>query len=372
MTAGSPFNIMVTAEDNNGNTVTAYTGTVTFTSTDSYPGVVLPADYTFTPSDNGTHTFTVTLFTAGMQKITVTDTANSSLTDSATVTVGQASPSQFDLTAPSTTVAGTPFNLTVAAVDPYGNPVTGYSGTVILLTTDHDTTPSIYTFTQSDNGSHTFAVTLFTAGVQTLTVSDAANEAITRTANVSVQAASATQLQVIAPSTAASGTPFDLIVVALYPYGNTATNYQGTVAFSTSDSDPGVKLPAAYTFTTGGGGDNGAHAFLAGVTLITPGNQTITVTDTANTITGNATVTISPPPGGNAAEPQTPITNAGQPAQQVVLLDRLFSSFTEKNPPLFLAHPEHKGFADDPLGGEHELLSSTLGSRLGIIPLAIK
>jgi hypothetical protein len=172
--------------------------------------------------------------------------------------------------------------LTVAAVDPYGNAVTGYSGTVLLITTDHDTPPSAYTFTQSDNGSHTFAVTLSTAGVQTLLVRDAANGAIMNTATVTVQAGSATQFQVIAPPTASSGIPFDLILVALDPYGNIATSYQGTVTFNCTDTDPGVMLPGTYTFTTGSGGDNGVHDFVAGATLITPGDQTITASDTVN------------------------------------------------------------------------------------------
>ena len=151
---------------------------------------------------------------------------------------------------------------------------------------------------------------------------------------MTVQAAPASQFLVAAPSNVTSGVPFDVIVLALDPYGNIATSYQGTVTFSSSDTDPGVMLPTPYTFTTGSGGDNGVHDFVAGVTLITPGNQTITATDTANGITGNAAVTVSapptPPPGGGATGPRTPITNGvGQPAQQVVLLEQLFSSANE-------------------------------------------
>jgi parallel beta-helix repeat protein len=64
----------VTAEDTYGNVVTAYTGTVTFTSSD--PIAALPADYTFTAGDAGTKTFQATLFTTGQNRsITTTDTA---------------------------------------------------------------------------------------------------------------------------------------------------------------------------------------------------------------------------------------------------------------------------------------------------------
>jgi hypothetical protein len=72
--AGMPFDLIVTAQDRYGNTVTGYVGTVTFTTSDQDPQVSLPPDYTFTSADNGTHTFSggATLFTMGNQTITVT------------------------------------------------------------------------------------------------------------------------------------------------------------------------------------------------------------------------------------------------------------------------------------------------------------
>ena len=50
--------ITVTALDSSNNMGATYTGTVHFTSTD--PTAILPADYTFTAADAGTHTFNVT------------------------------------------------------------------------------------------------------------------------------------------------------------------------------------------------------------------------------------------------------------------------------------------------------------------------
>jgi hypothetical protein len=66
-TAGTSFSITVTAQDAANNTVTDYTGTVTFSSTDTGVGRLLPANYTFTAGDNGVHTFSngATLVTAG-------------------------------------------------------------------------------------------------------------------------------------------------------------------------------------------------------------------------------------------------------------------------------------------------------------------
>jgi len=101
---------------------------------------------------------------------------------------------------------------------------------------------------------------------------------------------------VAAPTSVPSATPFDLTITALDPYGNIDTNYQGTVTFSTTDPDSGVVLPADYTFTTGVGGDNGVHTFSGGVTLVTVGDQTLTVTDTVSGNAGSATITVGPGP----------------------------------------------------------------------------
>jgi hypothetical protein len=87
--AGTPFDLIVVAQDIYGNTVTGYTGTVTFTTSDQDPQVSLPADYTFTAADNGTHTFSggATLYTSGDQTITATDTLDNTITGTLMVTL---------------------------------------------------------------------------------------------------------------------------------------------------------------------------------------------------------------------------------------------------------------------------------------------
>jgi sugar lactone lactonase YvrE len=62
--------VTVTALDTNGNVMTSFNGTVTFTSSD--PKATLPAAYTFQSSDNGTAQFVVTFNTGGTQSITAT------------------------------------------------------------------------------------------------------------------------------------------------------------------------------------------------------------------------------------------------------------------------------------------------------------
>jgi streptogramin lyase/uncharacterized protein YkwD len=72
--AGMPFGVTVSAVDAFGNTVTTYTGTIHFSTSDTSAGVMLPADYTFTAADKGVHTFNgLVLGTAGSTSLTVSD-----------------------------------------------------------------------------------------------------------------------------------------------------------------------------------------------------------------------------------------------------------------------------------------------------------
>ncbi|MEO8379001.1 MAG: DUF5689 domain-containing protein [Acidobacteriota bacterium] len=89
VTAGVPFNVTVTARDGSNAVSTTYVGNVHFTSTSSG---TLPADYTFTSGDNGSHIFSVTLNDNGPQTVTATDTGNATINGSANVTVGCAPP----------------------------------------------------------------------------------------------------------------------------------------------------------------------------------------------------------------------------------------------------------------------------------------
>jgi hypothetical protein len=69
------------------------------------------------------------------------------------------------------------------------------------------------------------------------------------------------------------GTAFTFTVQVLDAYGNLATGYTGTVAFSSSDG--AAALPGSYTFTAA---DGGKRSFTA--TLNTTGTQSLTAQDT--------------------------------------------------------------------------------------------
>jgi hypothetical protein len=71
--SGTPLTFTLTARDSSGQLAAGYRGTVHFTSSDSRATV--PADYTFTAADGGSHTFTVAFGSLGSQTLTAADTA---------------------------------------------------------------------------------------------------------------------------------------------------------------------------------------------------------------------------------------------------------------------------------------------------------
>jgi hypothetical protein len=291
ITAGTAGMVTVAATDAYGNTIAGYRGTVHFRSSDGQAG--LPLDYTFMAADNGVHTFSVTLKTAGTQALTATDTMNANITGTQTgIMVSPAVTSSLLVAGfPSPITAGTSGMVTVTAKDAYGNTTPGYRGTVHFGSSDGQAgLPLDYTFMAADNGVHTFSVTLKTAGTQTITATDMMTGGITGTQmGILVTPAAADHLELDAPASVPAATVFTLTVIARDPYNNIAVGYTGTVHFSSSDSQAG--LPADYRFTMG---DAGQQRFR--LTLGTPGSQTLTAADTIMTaIHGSTAVTVTQP-----------------------------------------------------------------------------
>jgi uncharacterized repeat protein (TIGR03803 family) len=185
-TAGTASTFTVTVQNPDGTADTGYTGTVHFTSTDPQAG--LPADYTFTAADAGVHTFTATLKTAGTQAINATDTAHSVNPGGITTNVTAAAASHLVITGPSTAQPGVAFSLRVFAFDAYGNLATGYTGTVKFQSSDKTANlPANYTFTASDNGTHSFSgIVLKKKGKQSITATDVHSSKITGSLSVNV------------------------------------------------------------------------------------------------------------------------------------------------------------------------------------------
>jgi hypothetical protein len=240
-------------------------------------------------------TQTVAMSSSGLAGLAVTSHDNAQVCAATFDNVDLAAPAtHFVVTtdAANPDIAGTPFGVTVIAEDAHGNVDPTYRGTIHWTSADPygATLPAGYTFQPSDRGIVTFygSVAIYTAGAWDVTATDLGS-GITGSASVIVQAARAVGFYVMAPSEAAAGVPFDLVVIALDAFGNIDTNYRGTVTFSTSDPDPGVALPADYTFRPE---DGGIASFAGEATLTAPGDQTITVTDPVTGITGVVTVRV--------------------------------------------------------------------------------
>ena len=246
-TAGAGFAVTVTALDPYGNTDTSYAGTVQLAGDSA-------------TAAGGIASFSgVTLTAAGVRTLTAQD---GSLTGEATVVVGAAAATHFSVSAPASATAGSAFAVTVTALDQYGNTDDDYTGTVQLAGDSAAAANGIADFA---------AVTLTTAGARTLTAQDGS---LTGTASVDVGPAAATHFSVAAPANAVAGTGFAVTVTAVDPYGNTDTNYTGTVQLA-GDSAAATSGVASFT----------------GVELTAAGARTITAQD--GSLTGDATVSVT-------------------------------------------------------------------------------
>jgi len=94
-------------------------------------------------------------------------------------------------------------------------------------------------------------------------------------------------LQVSAPPNVVAGVPFSATVTAMYG-GKRDTIINGPIHFTSSDK--AAALPTLYVFTAA---DAGSHTF-NDITLVTPGSQTMTVSDyDATPIAGTVNIMVT-------------------------------------------------------------------------------
>ena len=181
-------------------------------------------------------------------------------------------------------------------------PSVGSSSAVITWTTNNSATSKVDYGTTTAYGSNVADATTVTSHSMTLTgltPNTTYHYQVSGTDTFGQNAASAdstfTTTVVVGPAshfvlatttaTPTAGTAFGFTVTALDDAGNTATDYAGTMHFTSTDNSAGVVLPANATLT------NGQGTFSA--KLIKAGAQTITATDTTTaTITGTLSVTV--------------------------------------------------------------------------------
>lgn len=273
--AGTAQTMTVSLRDIYGNVATNYRGTLHISSDDA--SATLPADYTYTAADAGSHTFSVTLVNASSTLVDISDATTGVLMFRQTdIQISPAAMTGFVVKATSVSnmTAGDTFTATVKVEDAFGNTITNYRGTVTLSSTDAQAgMPSQYTFTAADAGEHTFDITLKTVGTHSVTIGDATFSA--QLSGLTVKAAAVSKFSIVTADNANSGVSQSVTVTATDAYGNLIDNYTGTVRFTSSDAQ--AVLPANFSFSNK---DGGKHVF--SVTLNTLGTQSISVTDTVS------------------------------------------------------------------------------------------
>ncbi len=301
--ASVQFNMHVYTTDQYWNQVLQTNTTISFTSSD--PAGVLPNNSILT---GGHLTVPITLNTPGTHTISTSDIYNSSIQDGISSPINVISFGLdhfvFDpISSPKT--AGTPFSVTIRAVDSGGNPVTDFSGALDLdVSTGSQTiTPNVVDMV---NGVWSGQITLTrAASFVSVTVNDRTSPPHTGTSNqFTVQTSTFTQLQLlmqgetgtpgVAPgktgmvSPILAGSNISVRVNAIDNWWNVITSVNDQVQLSSSD--PNAVLPPNSPLF------NGTRQFT--VTLNSTGLQSVTAHDvTQPSITPNTGTPILVNPG---------------------------------------------------------------------------
>src|SRR5260370_37637274 len=169
-TAGTAFNITITALDDRNGPVATYSGTVHFTSSD--PQAVLPASAMIT---NGTGTASVTLKTAGPQTVTATGTDSLTGTSDGVPVSARAATQLSVSAASSSSLTGAEFQFTVTAQDAFKNTATSYAGTVHFTSSDTNANVLLPANSALANGTANFSAVLQTVGSESITATNTDN-----------------------------------------------------------------------------------------------------------------------------------------------------------------------------------------------------
>ena len=268
VTAGQPFpspanDPIVTVQDTYGNRAVNYTGTISFSGPET-----VPADTPFVAADSGQITFDGGDFifeTAGVKHLDVDDAGNSLHTTSAPINVLSTVISSFTVSAPSDTIAGAPFTVSVSNVrDQYNNLTSGVIAISGAGGTGNSPDGSAPTFNEIhvSNGAGSAQQILVLTG--TARIRGAAGSVVDTTDDITVHPAAFGNITMTGyPDSITAGQSFlspanDILVTVTDLFGNRSTDYTGTISFSGP-----VNHPTDYTFVSGDAGQRnfGGGAF---------------------------------------------------------------------------------------------------------------
>ncbi len=264
--AGSPFGLVVTAEDGLGNPDPSFNGTVTIA--DAY-GYSLGGTLTVT-AVNGVATFSgLTLDAAGYSYLNI---ASSGLATaySQGITVTAAAATKLVASAPSGVLVNGPFDLTVNAEDQYGNVDPTFDGNVTLALGGNTGGATL-------GGTLTVAAVNGVANFSGLTINQtgsgytlfASSSGLTNGTTAAFKVTDQLVVTTQPPATIAAGSPFGLVVTAEDGLGNPDPSFNGTVTIADAY---GYSLAGTLTVTA----VNGVATF-SGLTLVAPGYSYLNV-----------------------------------------------------------------------------------------------
>ena len=308
--AGAATDLTVIVRRASGAVWNDYHGQLIFASTDTQ--ATLPAPQTLVPAAGG-YLFApgaLVLRTAGTQAVYGTDATTGGVVWSTRIAVAPAAPATLTLQQPAQITAGQAASVHVQVTDTYGNVTPSYTGTVSLQSSDAAARlPAPYTFTAADAGAHSFAtVTWLTAGPQSCTARDPANNRLLAQGETQVNAGPLAALMLAAPpATATAGQAQNLALLAVDAFGNRVTDYAGDVIVGSTDQaailpsalafdDAGI-LPLSVTWVTAGTQQltfgSGALTLMQALNVVAAAPDHIAVTPAAATLTVGANLQIN-------------------------------------------------------------------------------
>ncbi|MBN1466067.1 hypothetical protein JXA02_09915, partial [candidate division KSB1 bacterium] len=295
--------VRVKAYDKWQNPKVDYTGSIYFASTD--PQAVFTRNslnpFIFTGSESGQYDFSGSNFqlrTAGVHTFSVRNTQQTVSEESSNIQVAAAPIASFAFDAVGNQTAGQAFELRVInARDSYNNPASGTIVISLLPIGDHRSPngqqPILNNIVVA-NGSGAAYQSLFKSELANFRGQLLTNSTITSISQQFTIGPADLGALVMSgyPQSTQTGAEFTqaVKVTAKDIYGNDKTNFNGTVSFSTTDTNPDRKLPAPFQFPNYASHDFPGSDFK----LVSLGQQTISVTSGGVTGTTTPIMVIGP------------------------------------------------------------------------------
>ncbi|RLI06546.1 hypothetical protein DRO22_00650, partial [Candidatus Bathyarchaeota archaeon] len=291
-TAGVAETITVAVKDAYGNTISDYIGTITLDTNGSQNDISWAlasgfgsftdggpssdtATYTFSTSDNGQVSFTITDNKAETINISVSGDGKFDDNTEGDLVVNPGSIDHFVISHDGSATAGTLENITVTAKDSLGNTKTDYTGTITLDTTGTATKiawslvtgngsfsdggassdTATYTFSSSDGGVAVFGLTDSKTETINISISGDGKTDDNTEGDLVVNPGALDYFKISHDGVATTGVAEDIEISCYDAQGNVKTDYTGTITIDTDGTSTTITwnlVSGEGSFTDGG------------------------------------------------------------------------------------------------------------------------